>query len=68
MDSISYLLQQGEDVDARDHYRWTPLHYAAGYNNLQTVKLLVDSGANIKANDIQGNNALVFAAENSKYP
>ena len=47
MDSISYLIQQGEDVDARDYYRRTPLHYAAGYNNLETVKFLIDSGANI---------------------
>ena len=39
------------DVDGRES---TPLHFAAGYNHPEVVKLLLDSGADIEAKDKGG--------------
>lgn len=36
------------DMDGRES---TPLHFAAGYNHLEVVKLLLENGADIEAKD-----------------
>ena len=38
---ISYLVQRKADVNARDDYLMTPLHYAASKANLTAVKELL---------------------------
>ncbi|KAK4236585.1 ankyrin repeat-containing domain protein [Achaetomium macrosporum] len=43
------LLQCGADVDARDGYGRTPLHWAAESSNADVVRLLVDAGADVSA-------------------
>ena len=45
--TMSRLIERGCDVDARDYYNQTPLHYAAEHGMLAAVELLVDAGADI---------------------
>ncbi|CAH3183153.1 unnamed protein product, partial [Porites evermanni] len=60
---ISYLVQCKADVNARDHYLMTPLHYAASKANLTAVKeLLQFDGIKIDAVDTSGSTALHCAA------
>jgi ankyrin repeat protein len=40
---------------------YTPLHYAAWKNNVESLKLLIEHGANINQNDEEGNTALMWA-------
>jgi ankyrin repeat protein len=59
---IQHLIDLGVNVNARDRFGWTPLHYAARTKNpaadpsLSTacVKLLIDAGADVNAKDKDG--------------
>jgi ankyrin repeat protein len=58
-DVIRLLIKLGVDVNSKDQYGWTPLHYAARTKSpaadpsLSTacVKLLIDAGADVNAED-----------------
>ena len=50
------------NIDARNVLEATALHIAAWCGNTNIVKLLLASGANQQATDIDGNNVLVHAA------
>jgi ankyrin repeat protein len=73
---FSLLLQQKSDLDERDKKGRPPLHYAvnryyiADWNDTREsspmIKLLLDEGANIDAQDIDGNTALHDAARSGK--
>jgi ankyrin repeat protein len=41
------LIARGDDVDALDDAKYTPLHWATYRNNIYVTQLLVDHGANI---------------------
>lgn len=45
-DALKYLLQNGLEVDHENEFGKTPLMYAVQYNQLESVKLLLDHGAN----------------------
>ncbi len=46
---VAWLLDNGADVNALDHYDMPPIFYAAAYNkNTLIIQLLVDRGANIQ--------------------
>ena len=45
LSSIAYLCEQGADVNAQSRNGSTPLHWAAGFGNLQAVKELLKYGA-----------------------
>lgn len=47
IEAMDYLIQCGANVNLQSHYGWTALHYAAKYNNIRTVKLLLKYGVNI---------------------
>jgi ankyrin repeat protein len=73
---FSLLFQQKSDLDERDKKGRTPLHYAvnryyiADWNGTKKsspmIKLLLDEGASIDAQDILGNTALHDAARFGK--
>lgn len=52
---IRLLLARGLEVDAvDDHYKDTPLEYAAGYDKREAVAALLEAGANVNHQDISG--------------
>ncbi|GLE00548.1 hypothetical protein PINS_up009305 [Pythium insidiosum] len=53
-DTVQLLLEQGADVDARDHYGKTALHYAAYKGEIETIALLVERGASTSVRDKGG--------------
>lgn len=59
------LLEDGmSDIDIRDYEGDTPLHWAVLLGNSPMVKFLLDSGADIKVKNNQGNNPVMIAAIN----
>ena len=61
LELVSYLVQNGADVNARDHRRLTPLQVAAEKGQTDTVKYLLSQGANINSRDRFGCSALYDA-------
>jgi ankyrin repeat protein len=56
-------------LDEADQYGQTPLYYASRDGRLETVKLLVESGADINHTDgLQSQTALFYAAREGKLP
>jgi ankyrin repeat protein len=59
---VQHLIDLGVNVNSKDHYGWTPLHYAARRksNNAdpslstECVKLLIAAGADVNAKDKDG--------------
>ena len=48
---MKYLIENGADVDWEDYQGRRALHWAAKYDDMISVSLLVDRGANIDARD-----------------
>jgi ankyrin repeat protein len=46
---LALLLSYGADIQQRGHNDYTPLHWAAVHGDLESVKLLVGSNADLKA-------------------
>jgi len=59
-DTVKKMIELGSDVNERSDGK-TPLMYAARYNRVDIIKLLVKKGANVKARDRKGNTAMKFA-------
>jgi ankyrin repeat protein len=53
------LIQAGAEIDARDPYGVTPLLFAAISGSPETIRMLLKSGANVKARDVDGRTALI---------
>jgi uncharacterized protein len=51
---IRHLIGLGVDVNAKDRRRWTPLHFAARTKSAPVVKLLIEAGAELDAEDDEG--------------
>ena len=62
---VMRLLQQGENVNARDEYGLTPLIQCAICENIELAKLLLTHGAEPNRRDIAGSTALFWAADNN---
>jgi len=61
--SVEGLLESGADVNAREAWDETPLHFAARAGHLEACKLLIAKGSDINAANTDGHTALVIAAE-----
>lgn len=59
---MTFLLQRGASVHARDRWQHRPLHYAIDSGNAEAVKLLLDSGADVNAASYGGKSVLHEAA------
>ena len=59
---VQHLIKLGVKANVKDHYGWTPLHYAARRKSImadpslstECVKLLIDAGADVNATDRDG--------------
>jgi len=54
------MIELGSDVNQKS-LGMTPLMYAARYNRVEIMKLLIDEGANVKTRDKKGYTAMKFA-------
>jgi hypothetical protein len=61
-DRVRKLLRKGANVNARNEYGWTPLHWAALYGHADVVRLLLEHGAEVNARDENGQTPLHEAA------
>ncbi len=59
---VKLLAEGGADLQAKDKYGRTVLHYAAGNGHLDTVKWLLEKGADLQAKNIYGGTVLHSAA------
>lgn len=59
---VVYLLDKGANVNARNRAMQTPLHYAVLTQDLELFKLLIEHGADPSLTEIEGDNALGWAA------
>src|SRR6266702_5258325 len=55
---VRLLLERGVDVNAQPKHKWTPLHFASYYGKLETVRLLLDHGAEVSVETDNGDNPL----------
>lgn len=55
------LLDAGADVDQKGDGGNTPLHHAAGEQNVELVQFLLDQGANLQAKNDDGQTPLAYA-------
>ncbi|KAM4049495.1 ankyrin repeat domain-containing protein 53 isoform 2-T2 [Anomaloglossus baeobatrachus] len=58
MPCLRYLLQRGADVNVRSHSGSTPLHRAATEGLEDCIAVLVEAGADVHAEDAEGNKAI----------
>jgi ankyrin repeat protein len=63
---LTYLLENGANVDETDKNGWTALMYSASFDFIGDVKLLVDHKASLNIKNNKGHNALYYA-EKYKY-
>lgn len=59
---ISMLLKEGLDIDAQDSLGLTPLHIAILYEQLESAKLLLSSGAKVNISTSAGESPFFLAA------
>ncbi|MFD2564513.1 ankyrin repeat domain-containing protein [Aquimarina rubra] len=60
LETVKKMIALGSDVNQRSDGK-TPLMYAARYNRVDIIRLLVEEGAYLKARDSRGNTAMKFA-------
>ncbi|MCA9487373.1 MAG: ankyrin repeat domain-containing protein [Nanoarchaeota archaeon] len=61
---VEYLLEKGANIETTNKNGFTPLLWAVDQNSLNTVKILVENGADIEAkreDDYKGRNSLITA-------
>jgi ankyrin repeat protein len=58
-EDLAPILARGANLEARTKHGFTPLMFASG-NYAPTAKFLLEQGANLYAEDIQGDIALTF--------
>ena len=49
IDKVKHLINEGADVNAKDVYEKTPLHWAAEKGHKEIVEILLKKGANVNS-------------------
>jgi ankyrin repeat protein len=57
---LKALLAHGADINMMDMFSRTPLHYAIRHCKAESVKLLVEAGADIRAKDCRGHTMIFY--------
>lgn len=60
---VQFLIDYGADINAKDKYGWTPLHYAVLYERYDAARFFLDKGADPNVEEINGRTPLYCAAE-----
>ena len=60
-DVIRLLLQKGADVNKRDRFGDTPVHYAAWENSTEAIATLIEHGASINITNKRGDKPIDYA-------
>ncbi len=58
--TVKVLVDLGADLDAQDPRGWTPLHFACVYLKIETIKLLLENGADPTLVTDEGQSPLTF--------
>ncbi|MDO5567400.1 MAG: ankyrin repeat domain-containing protein, partial [Planctomycetia bacterium] len=58
---LKMMLERGADVSLRNNVQGTAMHFAAANGALESVRLLVEAGADPNAKDSNGETPLVIA-------
>lgn len=66
-EAASLLLEAGADVNSRDDFGRTPLHYAAESGNADTISILIDQGGALDARDNDGSTPFDRAFYNERH-
>jgi len=66
LDILSFLIQQGCDINQADDSGMTPLHAAAINNNVKAVEILLSANAEVDIEDKFGNTPLAQAVFSCK--
>ena len=64
IEKVKKYLSKGVNVNAKNEYLTTPLHYAARFQDAAMVQLLLDAGAVVNVKNEFGITPLYFAVEN----
>ncbi|CAF3888873.1 unnamed protein product [Rotaria sordida] len=63
-DIAKLLIEKGKiPMNTLDQSGWSPMHLAAGHNNIDILTLLIEKGADINVKDSDGNTPLAWARE-----
>ncbi len=60
---MQWLIDEGADINVKDYYERTPLHYHGEVGHTEQVALLLQRGANPNVSDTYGNTPLHFSAK-----
>ena len=55
---VSYLIDQGADINTHNNEGFTPIHFAVKNNSIKVCQVLANNGASINARDSYGNTPL----------
>ena len=58
IEAVKQHLADGANVNTKDKYGWTPLHYSAGFGRKEIVELLITAGADVNAKNEWGGTPL----------
>jgi ankyrin repeat protein len=59
---VQDLIKRGADVNSKNNYGLTPLHFSSIENHIELAKLLLERGADVKAKDNDGYTPLHLAS------
>jgi ankyrin repeat protein len=61
--TVTQMIEDGEEVNRRDHVGRTPLHVATISNSVECAKILIDAGARMTARLVGGRTSFHLAAQ-----
>jgi ankyrin repeat protein len=65
VDDLQTAIMSGVDINEKDRFGATPLHYAIAEKSLEAISLLLKHGADVTAQDGDGKTPLHYAVEHN---